>query len=127
MSQWTHIVAVLDVDTGHQMQTDKDVDVIRKALEAAPKITGGERPADVFVNLLSGFNGVTFDDDSNPIHHQSRVVITIIGNLRDRSREQTEKEWQAFKDFIGWENDYKRKKNSLNYYIRNYDCSIIDN
>lgn len=125
MSYWTHIVAAIDVDTYKQSRTIKED--VEKMLTDAPKITGSEGPADVFVNVLSGYNHWTScdcqsceygntrrrdeidggwycdaaDDYNCPSgEYQSRVVITVVGDLRDRMKDDTKSEWKEFKKYI---------------------------
>lgn len=141
MSSWTHIVAAIDVDTfidSHTIQQD-----VEKLLAAAPKITGSEGDADVFVNVLSGYNhhiyrdcercdfyeGESSDgklycrkgdgDSCLDSKFQTRVVITVIGDLRDRDREETKQEWLAFKTYI-----YK-SVNDTGFWVRNCSCNIL--
>ncbi len=122
MSMWTHIVASIDVDTFKESHTIKED--VEKMLENAPKITGSEGPADVFVNVLSGYTIRTYKDDKTD-EFQTRVVITVIGDLRDRTIDQTEKEWNEFKDFIGVEPEfYSDDREGLNFEIRNCSCEI---
>lgn len=126
MSYWTHIVASIDAETYIESDTIKTD--VEKMLERAPKITGSEGPADVFVNVLSGYNVSCWDEDK---HHeyQTRVVITVVGDLRDRMKEQTEKEWTEFKKFIGEElledSDEEGNPDGLNFGIRNCSYEII--
>jgi len=50
MSYWTHIVAILEVDTYIE---DKNIkQIVENKLIKAPKITGSEGCADVFVNVF---------------------------------------------------------------------------
>ena len=122
MSKWTHIVASIDVDTFIESHTIKED--IEKMLEKAPKITGSEGPADVFINVRSGSNISTMIDDKEE-HFQTLIVITVVGDLRDRTKDQTEKEWKAFKDFIGIEPElYDENREGLNLEIRNCACQI---
>jgi hypothetical protein len=124
MSAWTQIVAALDVDTFiHSNNLKDDIEVI---LKDAPKITGSEGNADVFVNVLSGYNVFTgcdcdrcehgdtvkelddgrfncdADDDYECPYgrYQTRVAITVIGSLRDRYEEETKKEYEEFVRFV---------------------------
>ena len=141
MSLWTHIAAVIDVDTyieSHTIQAD-----VEALLEDAPKITGSEGPAEVFVNVLSGWNRSTNCDcghcefyggddieefvcrakpsegDVCPeAYYQTRVVITVLGDLRDRMRGQTKSEWLEFKKHIA------EKVNGEGFTIRNCACTI---
>lgn len=123
MSMWTHIVAVLDVDTNRC--TDDIVTYVEEKLKDAPKITGSEKDAYVYVNRLPGHNA-SFYDGKNDKKYQTRVVITVIGDLRDRMKVQTEKEWDAFKSFIGYDMDgeWIDRDDSLNFMIRNCSCEI---
>lgn len=142
MSSWTHIAAIIDADTFMCMK-DLLADV-KEMLAAAPKITGSEGPAEVFVEVLSGHNttisrdcencrykstikhlkeGFSCDSPSNFIcpggKYQTRVVISVIGDLRDRTEAQTKKEWEAFRDFV--ENEVAGNEGFL---IRNQACNI---
>ena len=123
MSMWTHIVASIDVDTFKESHTIKED--VEKMLEDAPKITGSEGPADVFVNVLSGYTISTYNENDEKEKFQTRVVITVIGDLRDRTKAQTEKEWNDFKNFIGIEPElYDEDREGLNLEIRNCSCEI---
>lgn len=117
MSRWTHIVAAIDVDTFMENHNIKH-DVI-ELLKYAPKITGSEVDAEVFVNVLGGHNISSWHDG---IHEefQTRVVITVVGDLRDRARKITEKEWNEFKEFI------ETKVDKEGWWIRNCSCNIMD-
>ena len=142
MSNWTHIVASIDAET---YIYSKDIQsVVEDMIKNAPKITGSERDADIFVNKLSGYNcSMSFDcnacqykdtlqsDDEGfwcdapegfvcpDGKYQTRVVITVIGDLRDRHREQTKREWLAFKDYIA------KHINENGFCIRNCSCNIL--
>ena len=138
MSYWTHIVASIDVDTNIE---DKNIkNRIEDILKDAPKITGSEKKADIFVNVLSGHNTSTNCDcrvcehKETIVHHeeggfscdadenykcpwgeyQTRVVITVIGDLRDRKIERTKEEYKVFYKFI-----------KDRFYIRNKTLKII--
>lgn len=122
MSMWTHIVASINVDTFKESDTIKED--VEKMLEDAPKITGSEGPADVFVNVLSGYNISIYEDDKHK-EYQTRVIITVVGALRDRTKAQTEKEWNDFKNFIGIEPEfYTDGREGLNLEIINCSCEI---
>lgn len=143
MSHWTHIVAAIDVDTYIESSTIKTE--VEKMLKNAPRITGSERDAEVFVNVLSGYNHYTNADCTACKYgvtvcylkkggytceapdgyvcpegkYQTRVVITVIGDLRDRMREQTTEEWKAFKRYVG------ESINENGFYVRNCSCNIL--
>lgn len=129
MSLWTHIVGVMHVDTYEHVGDIKLY--VEEALRNAPKITGSEKDAAVFVNPEPGCCiWVSCDcgrcDYKSTIKHyddgfecdspegyrcksgeyQSRAVITVQGDLRDRSRRQTKREWNEFHRYVaktlGW-------------------------
>ena len=117
MSYWTHIIAAIDVET---WITDNGIKGrVEKMLENAPKITGSEGNADVFVSVLSGGNffiscdcercefsrGETCinEDESYECpnaEYQTRVAITITGSLRDREKSETLSEYNDFIKFL---------------------------
>lgn len=129
MSHWTHIVGVLHADTFTEVDDLKER--LEQALNNAPKITGSEQDANVFVNIPSGHNSWTSCDCArcefkDTIRHypdgyecdapkgyrcpsgayQTRAVITVQGDLRDRMKSQTKKEWNAFHRYIAKELDF---------------------
>ncbi len=140
MSQWTHIVATLDVETYIEDVNIKDR--VSEMLERAPRITGSEQNADVFINVLNGYN-VHADDcrdckykntiivhENNSFsceaeegyecpeyEYQTRVVITVVGDLRDRDKKTTGKEYKKFVDFI---------KKDCDFIVENQTVKIID-
>ena len=143
MSHWTHIVAAIDVDTYKCSHTIKED--VEQMLQDAPQITGSEGSADVFVNVLSGYNhwtscdcqsceyGHTRRHDENDGgwwcdaaddyrcpqgEYQTRVVITVIGDLRDRMKDTTKDEWKVFKKYI------EKHINDNGFGIRNCSCKI---
>jgi hypothetical protein len=146
MSHWTHIIAAIDIDTYHQ---DKDIkSYVENILANAPKITGSEGPADVFVNVKSGHNHWTSCDCNScefkdtiisyseeegggwscgapngftcpEGEYQTRVVITVLGDLRDRERWRTRDEWYAFREYV-------KARIGCGYDFRNCVCRIHD-
>lgn len=143
MSYWTHITAAIDVDTC--IEDDNIGDIVKNLLKHAPLITGSEGPADLFVNVLPGHNTFTSADChkcpyGKTVHHddlgstcdgpddyqcpegeyQTRVVITVVGDLRDRLKEQTKREWKKFFDYI------KNKINGSGFVIRSCACHITE-
>lgn len=144
MSYWTHICAVIDVDTHIE---DKYIRRrVLKMLKKAPKITGSERDAEIFVNVRAGHNTST-DQDCEKCQYgptivnigdgwqecaaednfkcpcndyQTRVVITVVGDLRDRKIRRTRDEWNTFIDYI--ENKISGEHG---FTICNKSCNII--
>ena len=139
MSFWTHIVGVLHVDTFKEVDDIKTF--VEESLKDAPKITGSESDAAIFVNPEPGYctstdmdcrrceygkslrhdkDGYLYCDGPEGYQcpygeYQSRAVITVQGDLRDRMRNQTRKEWNAFHRYIA-------KK--LGYSVRIATCRI---
>lgn len=144
MSMWTHITACLSIETGMSRKKSELKREVQKVLRQAPKITGSEGNADVFVNVQSGYNFFVSRDCDNckykstlreitdkkdgesylvcdaPDYHdcsgkyQTCVTISIQGDLRDRTEEQTKKEFDEFLEYI---------KNQ-HYYIRDFAMNI---
>ena len=117
MSRWTHIVAAIDVET--YMTSHTIGDDVRELLQWAPVITGSEEDADVFVNVLNGYNLSSWHDGVCD-EYQTRVVITVIGDLRDKTGAETQDEWNEFLEFI------KTQIDGQGWYIRNCACKIVD-
>lgn len=144
MSMWTHITACLSVDTCIEKEASELKQTIVRQLEKAPKITGSEGPADIFVNIQSGYNvsawtfdcshceykdslhevvedGKTYQECNGPndhdcfVRYQTCIVISIQGDLRDRTRDQTKKEFNKFIEYI-------TKK--CKWLIRDYNVNI---
>lgn len=141
MSCWTHITACLSVETGIVAKKPELKRRVKEFLKNAPEITGSEGPADVFVNIQSGYdwymsrdcerckyrdslrdiieNGEEYQECDSPkgydcsAEYQTRVIISIQGDLRDRMKDQTERE---FNDFI--------KYITTEYYVRDYSVNI---
>ena len=138
---WTHITACLSVDTSIIEKKPEMRKQIKEFLKSAPKITGSERDVDIFVNIQSGYNfstshdcehceyrntlrdviedGKEYQECDAPDGHdcsakyQTCVVISIQGDLRDRTVTQTREEFDAFLKYI--ESDY---------YVRDYSVNI---
>ncbi len=130
MSRCTHITACLSVEMSIVENKIELKRHIKKLLRKAPKITGSERDAEVFVNVKAGHNFWTSRDcehceyastlhdvvidgeeyskcdapstktDDCSASYQTHVVISIQGDLRDRTLEQTQAEWNEFITYI---------------------------
>lgn len=109
MSRWTHVVGAIHIDT---FGICNDIErYIKGKLKDAPQITGSEGSASIFVNKENGY--CMFCNEGE---FQSRAIITIQGDLRDKDGSTTKKEVEKFIDYI--------KK--LNWYIRIFVVNIED-
>lgn len=141
MSEWTHITACLSVETGIIENKQKLKRKLKSNISKAPKITGSERDADIFINIKTGHNfwtskdcehcdyastlrdvvihGTEYSECDAPDTHncsaeyQTHVVISVQGDLRDRNKSQTTEEWNAFLKYI-----------EENYFVRDYSVNI---
>ena len=137
MSHWVHITSCLSVDTC--IEDDHVVKLVKKTMKKAPKITGSEEDASIYVNLQKGYNcyssfdcehcehgstvkplsGGGFECDAPDEYrcpeakYQTCVVISVQGDLRDRLPSQTQREFSEFFKFI-----------EDNYIIRDYSLNI---
>ena len=128
MSHWTHITACLSVETGMVEKRPELRKKIKQFLKDAPKITGSEGPADIFVNIQSGHNffmsrdcahckyrdslhditenGKEYQECDAPdnydcsAEYQTCVVISIQGDLRDREFNKTKEEFEKFLEYV---------------------------
>lgn len=125
MSRWTHVIGSLYIETYKERKDIKGF--VENILNDAPKITGSEKDTDIFVNPLSGHNTwiscdcercvykdtiVHLDDEGGfqcdaentfecpEGNYQTCVVITIVGDLRDKDGETTKKEIEEFIRFL---------------------------
>lgn len=97
MSRWTYITATIVVDT---FANKKDIKkYAERKLKKAPIIYGGEENASIYVNRLNGYN-TYIDSDCEQGKYQTKVYITIVGDLRYRSKEDVLKEYIDFLNYI---------------------------
>ena len=76
MSRWTHITSCMSVDTciENRKRIKKSIiDYINKA----PKITGSEKDADIYITLQRGYNVISLKRNNNNefFHYQSCIII----------------------------------------------------
>lgn len=125
MSRWTHVIGSLYIET--YKEEDDIKKFVENILKNAPKITGSEKDADIFVNPLSGHNTwiscdcercvykdtiVHLDEEGDfqcdaentfecpEGNYQTCVVITIVGDLRDKNGAKTKNEVENFIRFL---------------------------
>ena len=123
MSNWTTIYACIHLET--EIHETNIKEVVEECLQNAPKITGSEGNADMFVNVPSGHTRSTMIDcehcpfgrtiihykegftckkpegyECKGAEYQTTVIITIAGSLRDRDKLQTATEYKAFLEWL---------------------------
>lgn len=120
MSRWTHVIGSIYLET--YKETKNIEEYVKDIIDKAPKITGSEKNCDVFINALSGHNTWTNCDCENceyknsikhlkegefqcsasddyvcpEAEYQTCVAITFVGDLRDRSGQETCKDISNF-------------------------------
>lgn len=116
MSRWTHITACLSVDTCEENRKSIKKSIV-DYIDKAPKITGSEADADIYLNLQRGYNISSWKQNKygDYIKYQSCIIISIQGDLRDKDGKTTKKEFIKFLDYI------KDK-----YIVRDYSINIED-
>lgn len=139
MSSWTHITSCMSVDTHHCSKNL--VEEVKEYLKNAPEIYGSERNADIFINLQGGYN-CWFSHDCDHCEYQDTlrdvkdgdneyeecdapegydcsseyqtcVVISIQGDLRDTTKEETHANFEKFKSYV-----------EAKYLIRDYSINV---
>ena len=116
MSRWTHITSCMSVDTCIENKKRIKKSII-DYINNAPKITGSERDAEVYVTLQRGYNISSWKQDKkgNFIQYQSCIIISIQGDLLDKGGETTKEEFIDFLNYI-----------KAKYIVRDYSINILD-
>ena len=116
MSRWTHITSCMSVDTCIENKKRIKKSII-DYINNAPKITGSESDAEVYVTLQRGYNISSWkqDEKDNFIQYQSCIIISIQGDLRDKDGETTKEEFINFLNYI-----------KAKYIVRDYSINIED-
>jgi hypothetical protein len=88
-------------------------DFVKDKITNAPAITGSERNADVFINVFSGHNSSIY---SNGMWEkfQTCVVITIVGDLRNRTERQTSRDYKRFIKYLTEDCDFNIYNEAMN-------------
>lgn len=88
MSVWTSIIAEIRIKD-FRAYDDKDVSAFFDlVINDSPKITGSEEDARIFIRI------------NNTPKQTCEITLRVIGNLRDRSQEDTEQEFNKFLDWL---------------------------
>lgn len=129
MSYWTHINGSIVLDTYLQESNEIIHQQVQEVINKAPKVTGSESDMQVFINHPEGHNFSTSMDclhcknfggyniDKSGFKRfvnccsdegfecpegefQTIVILTLYGDLRDRTMKETKKEVDAFVKYI---------------------------
>lgn len=103
MSQWAYVSGVIVWNLGLGY-VDKIPSYARQLLKNAPKVTGSEGDMTIRISQPKGYNfssGVVGKDGTYEIKHgQSIVLLTLHGDLRDKSGEATMDEITQLIEYI---------------------------
>lgn len=104
MSYWTHVRGIIELETFGRTSAES-IFRAQTVIDHLPRITGSEGPVDYYLNLVKGYNvsgncdefmnhSNLYNPDSyfRTIEHQTKMLLTINGDLRDRYIEDTIKE-----------------------------------
>lgn len=115
MSLWTHVTGAIYVNM-YSQSNKQTLNYARHMLANAPKVTVSEGDMQTYVNILNGYNYVEFENDTKR-KWQTGVIISLVGDLRDRTIDQTKQELEIFLDYI--------KDNQC--FMRSLSVSLTDN
>lgn len=101
MSIWSHVHGIVEVDTFGQTNAEA-MYFAQTVVDHLPRIDGSEGPVEYYLNLKNGYNCSSNADENRKftnlytsssyfrsIEHQSCVIITLQGDLRDCTFEET--------------------------------------
>lgn len=116
MSRWTHITSCMSVDTCIENRKRVKKSII-DYINNAPKITGSEKDADIYITLQRDYNVSSWKQNNKGefIKYQTCIIISIQGDLRDKDGETTKEEFINFLNYIKKE-----------YIVRDYSINIED-
>lgn len=125
MGYWTYPNIILTVKANIFMSRWELLAKSRQLMENAPKITGDD--GDAFVSALNHESGGAYFYERTERQIWDRFNIVIIGHLRNRFKEQTLEEVNAFINYI---NEYKGGMFTVVVDVKNikgYSKKIIEN
>lgn len=114
MSLWTHVVGAIHANFYGNSTSEAWENAIT-ILKDAPKVTGSEGDMQTFVHPLDGYNNAEYDTNVER-KWQTGMVVSLVGDLRDRTVEAVCKEMKPFLDYV---------KNST-CYMENLSVNIED-
>lgn len=106
MSMWTYVSGTIQVHVEGRTQPEIEY-VLKTVLEHLPKVTGSEEDMRVYINRRDGYNMSSSHDEFGQqsnlengfrggFETQSIYFLTVDGTLRDRTFEETLKEFSKW-------------------------------
>lgn len=97
MSSWTHVNFVAELQWWECKSKAELKEQVEEELgDVGEYIDGSEGGVDWYVNVPSYHTSISFSGHRMPVYHWDTVYLTCAGHLRDRTKEQTEKDIQKF-------------------------------
>lgn len=104
MSSWTYVQGLIELDVPGRTQAEKNY-ILQTVIDHLPKVTGSEKPMNIYTIKTAGHNSwQNFDEFYNRVEDfktQSRYLLVLNGNLRDRYYKDTFKELNNFLNRLG--------------------------
>lgn len=99
MSYWTHIRGTIIVSPLGRTQEEMDY-ILKTVLRHLPKVSGSEKDMEIIVSQPNGWtSSSSFDEFDNYVGDfeiNRRYILTLYGNLRDRTFDETYKEFNKW-------------------------------
>lgn len=104
MSSWTYVQGLIELDVPGRTQAEKNY-ILQTVIDHLPKVTGSERSMNIYTIQTAGHDSwQNFDEFYNRVEDfktQSRYLLVLDGNLRDRYYKDTFKELNKFLNRLG--------------------------
>lgn len=98
MSSWTHLQFIAEVTTGRACRSRTELKEqigAEPLLSASGTITGSEHDAETFINIPTSPT-IQHLSEGGSVFMWDTAYITVVGHLRGRTKEDTEKEVQEY-------------------------------
>lgn len=104
MSSWTYVQGLIELDVPGRTQAEKNY-ILQTVIDHLPKVTGSEKSMNLYTIQTAGHDSwQNFDEFYNRVEDfrtQSRYLLVLDGNLRDRYYKDTFKELNKFLNRLG--------------------------
>lgn len=98
MSNWTYVNGTIEVSTLGRTQEEIEY-ILKTVLRHLPKVTGSEKDMNTYIIKKEGCNFSSNCDEFERTNHlkiQENYIIVVNGSLRDRTLNETHKEFQKW-------------------------------